>query len=144
MNTIPMARWHVQRSWPALCAYLLLVDIGLLLYWLVAMADILPPAWLFKGYHDPVISAWNWSFLPLDVLASLTGLAGIAFTRQARTAIGESLILVSLSLTFCAGLMALSFWALTADYDLSWWAANAFLMVPSGALIGARLRDMEA
>lgn len=144
MNTIPMNRWHVQRSWPALCAYLLLVDVGLLLYWLIALADVMPPAWLFKGYHDPVISAWNWSFLPLDLLASLTGLAGIAFTRQARTAMGESLILISLCLTFCAGLMALSFWALTADFDPSWWAANALLMLPSGWLMAARLHNLEA
>jgi hypothetical protein len=134
-----MANWCEQRSWRLVCLYLLMVDIGLLLYWAVAIADVLPAEWLFKGYRDPIISAWNWSFLPLDLLASVTGLAGVACARRQRQALGECLILLSLCLTFCAGLMALSFWALTADYDPSWWGANVCLMVPSALLLGMRL-----
>ncbi|MCB9588029.1 MAG: DUF5360 family protein [Polyangiaceae bacterium] len=35
-----------------------------------------PADWLFRDYTDPNIVAWNWSFLPLDLLASVTGLSG--------------------------------------------------------------------
>ena len=135
-------RWSERRSWRFVRSYLLMVDIGLLAYWAVAVADVLPAAWMFKGYDDPTISAWNWSFFPLDLLASATGLAGIACMRKNRHEAGDCLILLSLCLTFCAGLMALSFWALTRDYDVSWWGVNACLMVPSAVLLALRLGDL--
>jgi Family of unknown function (DUF5360) len=35
---------------------------------------------------------------------------------------------ISLTLTLCAGLMAVSFWILTKDYSLSWWIPNLALI----------------
>jgi hypothetical protein len=37
--------------------------------------------------------------------------------------------LISLVLTFCSGLQAIAFWILRADFDLSWWIPNLFLMI---------------
>jgi hypothetical protein len=44
-------------------------------------------------------------------------------------------------LTCCAGLLALSFWALRRDFDWTWWLPNAYLMVwPVACLHSAVLR----
>lgn len=57
-------------------------DLGMLLYWSVTLLmavkilDI-PGEWLFKDYHDPRAMAWNWSFFPLDLALSLTGLRAL-------------------------------------------------------------------
>ncbi|MEP1420379.1 MAG: DUF5360 family protein [Erythrobacter sp.] len=54
-------------------------DIGMIGYWVVtammalAILDI-PGEYLFKDYHDPRVIAWNWSFMPLDVIFAVTGL----------------------------------------------------------------------
>ena len=46
-----------------------------------------------------------------------------------------SLLILLLAPTFCAGFMALSFWAIRLDFDPSWWAANLFLAIwPCGFL----------
>ena len=37
--------------------------------------------------------------------------------------------LVSVVLTFCAGLMAVAFWTLRGDFDLGWWIPNLYLVV---------------
>jgi hypothetical protein len=56
-----------------------ITDIVFLAYWLVSalhLAGVLPiPAdWLYADADDPRVVAWNWSFLPLDLAFSLTGL----------------------------------------------------------------------
>lgn len=108
-----------------------LTDVGFILYWSVtglAAAGLLqiPPEWLYKDYADPAMVVWNWSFAPLDLLASLTGLAALWRARSGRR--WASLALVSATLTFCAGFMAISYWAIAGDLDPAWWAANLFLM----------------
>jgi hypothetical protein len=105
---------------------LLITDIGFLIYWgITALAAIklvtIPPEWLFKDYHDPNIVAWNWSFMPLDLLASVTGLIAV---RQSQW---RTMAIVSATLTFCAGFLALSFWSFQGSFDPSWWAPNLFL-----------------
>lgn len=37
--------------------------------------------------------------------------------------------LVSLVLTFSSGLMAIAFWSILRDLDLSWWLPNLYLML---------------
>jgi hypothetical protein len=32
-------------------------------------------------------------------------------------------------LTFCSGLQAIAFWALRAEFDLTWWLANGYLLI---------------
>jgi len=88
----------------------------------------LPGEWLFKDYHDPQVMAWNWSFFPLDILLSATGLWALHRERRGH---GDWRIwsAVSMTLTVCAGLMAISYWVLVGDFDVSWWAPNLFLML---------------
>ncbi len=106
-------------------------DIGMLTYWavtaLMALGLLtLPPEWLFKDYDDPRVVAWNWSFLPIDLAFSLSGLWAL---HRERTGAEDWKIwaTVSLTLTFCAGIMAISYWTLTGDFDPSWWIPNLFL-----------------
>lgn len=132
-------RWQDQGDWKVLLVYLLLIDFGLLFYWLIAMNEFFPAEWLFKSYDDPIVSAWNWSFLPLDLLASFMGLIGIWTIQRQRQRLGERLILIGLTLCFCAGLMALSFWALMGDFDWFWWGANGLLTLPSSVFLARRL-----
>ena len=107
---------------------LLLTDIGFLLYWCVSALAVIPPQWLFKDYSDPILQAWNWSFLPLDLLASGTGLWALSQARRKRPT-WRALALVSCVLTFVAGLMAISFWSLRHDLDWLWWFPNLYLMI---------------
>ncbi|MEO1476547.1 MAG: DUF5360 family protein, partial [Pseudomonadota bacterium] len=106
--------------------------IGFIVYWSVtAIAAVgwlnLPPEWLFQDYQEPNIVAWNWSFMPLDILASLTGLYAVAMASGARA--WQKAALISMTLTFCAGFMAICFWIFQGSFDVSWWAANLFLML---------------
>ena len=108
-------------------------DIGMLAYWavtaLMALGLIaLPPEWLFKDYDDPRVIAWNWSFLPIDLAFSVTGLWAL---HRERTGQSDWKIwaAISLTLTFCAGIMAISYWTLTGEFDPAWWAPNLFLML---------------
>ena len=111
---------------------LLLTDWGFILYWsITALASFniinLPPSWLFKDYHDPNIVAWNWSFMPLDLLASATGLWALHIANRGEQ--WRSSALISITLTFCAGFLALSFWTFQRSFDLGWWVPNLFLML---------------
>lgn len=83
---------------------------------------------MFKDYQAPIINAWNWSFFPLDMVLSICGLAAIRLhkTNDPRW---RPLAAFSLALTFCAGFMAISFWAIRLEFDAGWWAANLFLVV---------------
>ena len=39
------------------------------------------------------------------------------------------LLPVSLTLTSVSGGMALAFWAIAGDFDIAWWAPNAYLLI---------------
>ena len=116
---------------------MLATDLGFILYWLATALAWFPPDWLFKDYHDPLIVAWNWSFLPLDLLVSATGLSGLWLAannaegrgQTSRLAVGRQLQAASLVLTVCSGLMAIAFWAFRADFDPLWWGFNWFLLL---------------
>lgn len=108
-------------------------DVVMLLYWAVTAAMAfkllnIPGEWLFKDYHDPRVIAWNWSFFPLDILFSITGLASLRM-EKAGNPNWKTMATVSLTLTFCAGLMAIAYWLFVQDYDPSWWIPNLFLML---------------
>ncbi|MAE93469.1 MAG: hypothetical protein CL910_02285 [Deltaproteobacteria bacterium] len=113
--------------------FVLVTDLGFILYWSVSLLillgfEVVPEAWLFKDYDDPIIYAWNWSFFPLDMVLSGCGL--LALRRHARDDPSwRGLAAFSLALTFCAGFMAICFWAIRLDFDPSWWAANLFLAI---------------
>ena len=112
---------------------LLAVDAGLLLYWTAVFLDLIPEEQRFRDYSNPIMQAWNWSFFPLDLSAALLGFLGVYLVRKGRAA-GELVVTVGLTLTFCAGFMALSFWSYYGDFNLWWWLPNAALVLaPSSA-----------
>lgn len=103
-------------------------DIGFIVYWLLAAFADLPAEYLFKDYENPIMVAWNWSFLPLDLLISATGLSCL-YLHKRDTERAEMLAIISLSLTVCSGLQAIAFWAIRSDYSFSWWAMNLYLLI---------------
>ncbi|WP_280242912.1 DUF5360 family protein [Nocardia abscessus] len=110
---------------------MLITDVGFLLYWAIAFAQVIPPEWAYKDYTDPILSDWNYSFVVLDLAASVTGLASLCRTTGRRT-----LMTVSLTLTSVAGLQAIAFWTLRGDFSLLWWVPNLFLLLfPIPALV---------
>jgi Family of unknown function (DUF5360) len=101
------------------------IDLGFLAYWSLVIFKLLPAETMFKGYEMVEVQAWNWSFLPLDLLASITGILG----NTTKTLNSKVLITVSLVLTACAGGMALSYWAFKGDFELVWWLPNIILLL---------------
>ncbi|MBB4945090.1 hypothetical protein F4556_000625 [Kitasatospora gansuensis] len=119
-------------------ASMAVTDIGFLLYWAVTLLALVPARYAYKDYENPVLSAWNYSFVLLDVAASLTGLAALRLSRRGGQAAALPLMLVSLALTSTAGLQAIAFWALRNDFSLTWWLPNLFLLLfplPGAVLI---------
>lgn len=106
---------------------LVMVDAGLVIYWMAVLADVIPTEQAFRDYANPVVQAWNWSFFPLDILAAILGFVGVYLTRRTNP-LGEIVLTAGLTLTFCAGFMAISFWAYYGDFNLAWWVPNGFLM----------------
>lgn len=105
-----------------------LVDLCFLAYWAVTLLHLVPEAFLFKDYNDPILVAWNWSFLPLDLAISATGLLSVYLHRRGRPQAAR-LAQISLVLTACSGLQAVSFFALRHDFDPLWWGPNLFLLL---------------
>ncbi len=103
-------------------------DLGFILYWLVTGLGLIPAAWAFNGYHDPVLVAWNWSFLPLDLLVSATGLTALWAERTGRLD-WRGLAIASLAFTSASGLNAVAFWALRGEFDWQWWLPNLYLLL---------------
>lgn len=106
----------------------LLVDIGFILYWLITLLKLIPAEYLYSDYNNPMMVDWNWSFLPLDLFISFTGLMSVHQYNKSDKS-WEKWALMSLVLTFTSGLQAISFWALRGDFDLTWWLFNGFLMI---------------
>lgn len=111
-----------------LLALFWIVDLGFLIYWAITLLHVIPEAYLFKDYHNPILAAWNWSFLPLDLLISATGLLSVYLLRRGSPR-APRLAQISLVLTSCSGLQAVSFFALRQDFDPLWWVANLFLLL---------------
>lgn len=122
--------------------FFLVTDLGFIFYWLITLLGLIPASYLFKDYHDPLLVAWNWSFLPLDLLISASGLGSLAMGRRGDSR-WRGLALASLVLTFCSGLQALAFWSLRADFDPAWWAPNLYLLIYPLAFIPRFLRGEQ-
>ena len=123
---------------------LLLTDAGMLLYWLVVFLDALSlvrlnPEYMYSDYQNPLMVAWNLSFLPIDVAFALSGLVALLYPLSQKAK--ETLITISLTLMFCAGVMALSFWIILEDFNLFWWGVNLWLMaLPIAVIVQNRAR----
>jgi hypothetical protein len=129
---------------------MVLTDVGFIVYWALIIAGALPPEAMFAEYDDPRVAAWNWSFLPLDVTASVTGLAAVRAVRR-RSPAAPALLTLSLALTATAGGMALAYFAHRGEFDPAWMLPNLALLafpVPllsrlatTGQLTGAPQRE---
>ncbi|MFC4402200.1 YvaD family protein [Gracilibacillus xinjiangensis] len=108
--------------------FFLVTDIGFIIYWLVTYFHWIPKSWAFKDYDNEMIIAWNWSFFPLDIFISVTGLFSLYLYKRNKES-WKSLALISLVLTFCSGLQAISFWAFSRDFDIMWWSVNLYLLI---------------
>jgi hypothetical protein len=105
----------------------LLVDVGFILYWAITWLNLIPSEYLYNDYSNELLVHWNWSFFPLDMLVSTTGLRSIYLFKKANPK-WRSLTLISLVLTSCSGLQAISFWVYHHDYNWGWWVPNLFLL----------------
>lgn len=108
--------------------FLLVTDLGFLVYWAITGLHWIPPEWAYQDYTNPLLVSWNWSFFPLDLAASAFGLSGFLLWRT-REKLASALVLISLALTASSGLNALSFWVFRGEFDALWWAANGFLLL---------------
>ena len=113
----PWLRWNL---W--------ITDLGFVVYWLIVALGLLPSELAFKDYNNPVMQSWNWSFFPIDILASVLGFIAIRQHRQGH-ATWPMVATASLALTFCAGIFAIAFWTLQGDYSFEWWAPNLYLII---------------
>jgi hypothetical protein len=126
----------------ALRIFLLLVDISFLVYWFVTAAGLLPAESLYANYDDPVMVSWNWSFLPLDLFISATGLAGLWMARRG-DARWRLMVVLSLGFTVASGANAIAFWALQRYFDMGWWAPNLVLLLGPLPFLWQLLRAPE-
>jgi Family of unknown function (DUF5360) len=108
--------------------FFLVTDIGFILYWAITALHLIPDEFLFQDYKNELLVAWNWSFFPLDIFVSVSGLSSLYFWRK-NNEIWLKLALISLILTFCSGLQAIAFWVIRKDFDISWWLPNLFLLL---------------
>ena len=108
--------------------FFLIVDIGFILYWLITALSLIPAEYLFNDYQSEMLVNWNWSFLPLDLFVSASGLYSLYLFRR-KDERWSLYALVSLVLTSASGLQAISYWVLAEDYNLSWWIPNLFLLL---------------
>ena len=107
-------------------------EIGMLAYWLLAGALVLQlvsvdPSLMYSDYQNPLVVAWNWSFLPIDVAFAVIGLT--ARFGSATGVLRFKLQTVAAVLMLCAGLMAISYWTITGEFSLTWWAMNIWLII---------------
>lgn len=108
-------------------------DVAFLGYWSLSLLHLvgllsLPPALMYAGFEQARVFAWNWSFLPVDVLFSITGLLAVRLAR-----VGDPrwrpLSIISLCLTFVAGFMAVAYWTILGEFDPGWYLPNLALVV---------------
>jgi len=107
---------------------MLITDIGFIVYWFITVAHLIPPESLFRDYTNPIMVHWNWSFLPLDLLISFTGITSLVLLKRNKKQ-WSNFALISLTLTSVSGLQAISFWMIAGDFDISWWIPNLFLLL---------------
>jgi len=113
---------------------LTITEVGMTIYWVFAVIVIVglinvPPEYMYSDYNNPIIVSWNWSFFPVDILFATLGL----FSRFGKSSLYHKQMLstVSLSLMFCAGVMAISFWIIQGEYNPFWWGINLWLVALS-------------
>jgi len=110
-------------------------ELAMLIDWVLAAALVLDlisidPSMMYSDYQNPLVVAWNWSFFPIDIAFAIIGLTARFGVKAAR--VRFKLEVIAGVLMFCAGLMAVSFWTITGDFDPTWWGMNIWLIVLGG------------
>ncbi|MBW8815627.1 MAG: DUF5360 family protein [Caulobacterales bacterium] len=110
-----------------------ITDVLFIAYWALAGAEqaglvAVPKAWMYAGFDSPRVVAWNWSFLPIDLAFSATGLLAVRAARRGDP-LWRPLSLISLVLTMVAGVMAVGYWALLGEFDPAWFLPNLALLL---------------
>ncbi len=144
---LPSARvfFEKMKRGPRVIRHLMTVtEIGMLLYWMLAAALVLsvlsvPPEYMYSDYENPLVVAWNWSFFPIDVAFAVLGLVSRYATL--RPGLAQQLALIGATLMFCAGIMAISFWIMTGEFDPLWWGLNLWLILLSLTALRALLKE---
>ncbi len=119
---------------PRSLKYLLTItDVLFILYWTAAALSELhlisiSPEYMYAGYENPRVVAWNWSFFPLDILFSIVGLLAIRADRLGNE-LWRPLATISLVLTATAGGMAVSYWTILGEFDPTWFIPNLLLLL---------------
>jgi hypothetical protein len=108
--------------------FFLVVDIGFIAYWAITALHLIPASYLYSNYTNPILVNWNWSFFPLDLFVSFTGLYSVYLSSR-KPEKWKVFALISLVLTSVSGLQAISYWALAREFDVTWWIPNLFLFV---------------
>ncbi len=108
-------------------------DVAFILYWMVAVLLELnivqvPREVMYADFDQPRVIAWNWSFLPIDLVFSVVGLASVNASRRGN-AIWRPLAIISLTLTVAAGGMAISYWTILGEFDPAWFLPNLALVI---------------
>ncbi|MDR0270926.1 DUF5360 family protein [Paenibacillus sp.] len=106
--------------------FFLFTDISFILYFGATALGLIPPEWAYSDYSNPILIAWNWSFFPIDMLVSLTGLTALYLYRK-QSPTWKSAALISLVLTFCSGMMAIAYWGIRQEFDPA--CPNLFLLI---------------
>ena len=109
-----------------------LTEIAMLAYWVVAgllVLDVISidPALMYSDYQNPLVVAWNWSFFPIDVAFAVCGLT--AMFAPIDQFLRFKLEVVASVLMLCVGIMAISYWVITRDFDIAWWCMNLWLVL---------------
>ncbi|MFD1189279.1 MULTISPECIES: DUF5360 family protein [Phenylobacterium] len=129
----------------ALAISLAVTDLLFLAYWstsLLALAGVVhvSPDAMYAGYDQPRVIAWNWSFLPLDLAFSVSGLLAVRAARRG-SPIWRPLALISLAFTVAAGGMAIGYWTLLGEFNPSWFLPNLALVVWPMAFLPGLIRE---
>ena len=116
-----------------LAGFILVTDILFLTYWFFSVLHIaglfaLPPSMMYGEFEQPRVFAWNWSFFPIDVLFSITGLLAVRLARRGDLR-WRPIAIISLCLTFVAGFMACAYWTILGEFDPSWFLPNLALVI---------------
>ncbi|MEO9132789.1 MAG: DUF5360 family protein [Sphingomonas sp.] len=106
-------------------------DLMFLAYWSLSLLHVahiitLPSEIMYSDFRQPRVVAWNWSFLPLDLIFSGCGLTAVAASRCGNI-IWRPLALMSLAFTIAAGWMAISYWILLGEFNPGWFIPNLIL-----------------
>jgi hypothetical protein len=62
--------------------YFLFVDLSFIAYWTITALHLIPAEYLYNDYTNPILVNWNWSFFPLDIGVSATGLYSVYLANQ--------------------------------------------------------------